>query len=261
MADNKVDVVVGAGSGMGAAVAAALARRRPLVLADRDGSAAQRTAAALGGEVQAVTCDITDARDLNSLSRLVPDLGSLVVTAGLSPTMAGGERILRVNLVGMANLLQALDHAVGTGTAAVCFASIAGHGPLPPDEVIAALDDPFAPDLPRRLRDAGAEPDEPGSAYGLSKLGVIRLVRRLASSWGRRGGRILSLSPGIVDTPMGRQELDQQPVMQPMIDLVGRMGRPEELASVAAFLVSEDASFMNGCDVLVDGGVVAATGF
>jgi len=245
---------------MGAAVAAAMAGRRPLVLADRDGSAAQQTAAALGGEVRSVSCDITDARDLAALSRLVPNLGSLVVTAGLSPSMAGGERILEVNLVGMANLLHSLDHAVGKGTAAVCFASIAGHGSVPPDEVAAVLDDPLAPDLPERLRTAGADPAEPGSAYGLSKLGVIRLVRRLASSWGRRGARILSLSPGIIDTPMGRQELNQQPVMQPMIDLVGRMGRPEELASVAAFLVSEKASFMNGCDVLVDGGFIAAAG-
>jgi NAD(P)-dependent dehydrogenase (short-subunit alcohol dehydrogenase family) len=244
---------------MGAAVAGAIAGRRPLVLADRDGASVERTAAALGGDVTWVPCDITDPADLAALAGRVPKLGSLVVTAGLSPAMAEGERIFEVNLIGMARLLQALDGAIGQGTAAVCFASIAGHGPVPPDAVVAALDDPLAPDLAGRLRAAGVDPADPGSAYALSKLGVIRLVRRLAMPFGRRGARILSLSPGIIDTPMGRQELDDKPMMQPMIDLVGRMGRPEELASVAAFLVSDGASFMNGCDVLVDGGFVAAT--
>jgi NAD(P)-dependent dehydrogenase (short-subunit alcohol dehydrogenase family) len=259
MAGDGVDVVVGAGSGMGEAVASVFAGRRPMVLVDRDGSALERTAARLDGEVRCLTCDITDGAAVAEVARAVPRLASLVVTAGLSPTMGTGERIFAVNLTGMASLLQALDGAVGEGTAAVCFASIAGHGPPPADEVAAVLDDPLAPDLAGRLRTVGVDPGDPGSAYGLSKLGVIRLVRRLAVPWGRRGARIVSLSPGIIDTPMGRQELEHQPMMQPMIDLVGRMGRAEEVAAVVAFLVSEGASFMNGCDVLVDGGFLAAS--
>ena len=260
LADAAVDVVVGAGSGMGAAVAAALVGRRRLVLADRDRAAAERVAADLDGDTECVSCDLTDPDDVGRLAGQVATLGSLVVTAGLSPTMGVGERIFAVNLTGMAQLLQALDGALGGETAAVCFASIAGHGPASSEAVAAAIDDPLAPDLPGRLCAAGVDPTDPSTAYALSKLGVIRLVRRLAPSWGQRGGRIVSLSPGIVDTPMGRQELEQQPVMQPMIDLVGRMGRADEVAAVARFLVSDEASFMNGCDVLVDGGFTALVG-
>lgn len=254
---QRVNVVVGAGSGMGAAVARRLHGGRPLLLADRDLAAATVVADELGRGTRAVACDITDQADCDALAAMVPALGALVVTAGLSPTMATGERIFDVNLVGPARLLAALDVAVGDGTAAVLFSSIASYGPITTPELAAVLDDPLAPDLPGRLLAAGMDPADPGSAYGMSKVGVRRLVQRTAPSWSPRGARILSISPGIIDTPMGAQELAQQPVMGTMIDLVGRQGRAEEVAAVAAFLVSPAASFMTGSDVLVDGGFVA----
>jgi NAD(P)-dependent dehydrogenase (short-subunit alcohol dehydrogenase family) len=70
-----------------------------------------------------------------------------------------------------------------------------------------------------------------------------------------------SLSPGLIDTPMGRQELAAQPVMQQMLAStpLGRMGTADELAAVAAFLVSDEASFLSGIDVLVDGGLQGAS--
>jgi len=256
----QVDVVVGAGSGMGAAVARALAGTGPLVLADRDGDRLGATAAASMRPVECITCDVTRADQCEALAARVPELGVLVVTAGLSPTMGTGEEIYAVNLVGLAALLDALEPTLVRGSVAVCFASIAGHGPPPPAEVGAVLDDPLAPDLAGRLRAVGVDASDPGSAYGLSKHGVIRMVRHRAGTWAARGARIVSLSPGIVDTPMGRRELGEQPAMQPMIDLVGRMGTAEEVATVAAFLASDAAAFVHGCDVLVDGGFTALAG-
>jgi NAD(P)-dependent dehydrogenase (short-subunit alcohol dehydrogenase family) len=263
-----VDVVVGAASGMGAAVAEALVRaaQRPIVLADRDvpalRSVVEATSSGTATEVRAVECDLTAPDTVADLAAGVPRLGSLIVTAGLSPTMADGERILAVNLVGMARLLDAFDPAVGEGSAVVCFASMAGHLVPPDANLDAALDEPLAPDLLDRLREAGVDPSEPGTAYGLSKRGVMRLVRRRSLAWGRRGGRINSISPGIIDTPMGRQELAQQPMMQPMIDAsaLGRAAAASEVASVAVFLCSTEASFVTGTDVLVDGGAMAAFG-
>jgi NAD(P)-dependent dehydrogenase (short-subunit alcohol dehydrogenase family) len=259
MSSDPVDVVVGAASGIGRAVASMLRGDRRLLIADRD-RAAQTVARELGGDTQWLACDITDPAAISRLRAHVQTLGSLITTAGVSPTMASGERIFEVNLVGIARLLLAFEPALVPGSAAVCFASIAGHAVVPDAQVLAALDAPLDDDLPGRLRRARVDPDDPGTAYGLSKLGVMRLVQRTAAAWAKRGARILSLSPGIIDTPMGRQELAQQPLMQGMVDVVGRMGTAEEVAAVTTFLVSDGASFMNGCDVLVDGGLLAMAG-
>ncbi len=85
-----------------------------------------------------------------------------------------------------------------------------------------------------------------------------RLVRKTAAAWGRRGARILSLSPGINDTPMNRADEAEHPIMQDIIknSPLGRRGSPEEVANVVSFLVSDAASYMTGSDVLVDGGMV-----
>ncbi|MFF7986092.1 SDR family oxidoreductase [Streptomyces sp. NPDC007901] len=77
---------------------------------------------------------------------------------------------------------------------------------------------------------------------------------------GAVGARVCSLAPGIIDTPQGRQEAAWQTSMKQLVDAtpLGRTGRPEEVADVVAFMLSDEASFLNGVDILVDGGVYAA---
>jgi NAD(P)-dependent dehydrogenase (short-subunit alcohol dehydrogenase family) len=89
---------------------------------------------------------------------------------------------------------------------------------------------------------------------------VLRLARRTGAAWGSRGVRVCSLSPGIVDTPMGRQESERTPFMADMIKMtpIARDGRADEIAAVVGFLCSDAASYMTACDVLVDGGFVGA---
>jgi NAD(P)-dependent dehydrogenase (short-subunit alcohol dehydrogenase family) len=88
---------------------------------------------------------------------------------------------------------------------------------------------------------------------------VIRLAKRRSGIWGESGARLLSLSPGVIDTPMGRLEDENEPAMAGMVadSALAREGRPEEIAAVVAFLTSDAASFLTGTDVLVDGGAVA----
>jgi NAD(P)-dependent dehydrogenase (short-subunit alcohol dehydrogenase family) len=182
--------------------------------------------------------------------------GALVHAAGISPTMADARRVLEVDLVGTQLLLDAFDDLVEPGSAAVCFASSAAYvlAPFVTPEMEELVRDPMAANF---LTDATAMvAADSGFAYALAKVGVIRAAARAAVRWGPRGGRVNSVSPGLIDTPMGRQELTRQPEMREMLSHtpLGRLGQPHELAEIAAFLVSDAATFVSGIDVLVDGG-------
>ena len=102
----------------------------------------------------------------------------------------------------------------------------------------------------------------PQGAYPISKRAVIALVAREATPFGARKARIMSIAPGLIDTGMGRAEFQAAAQTQTMLDRtpLGRLGVGDEIASVAVFLCSPEASFMSGCDVKVDGGVLAALG-
>jgi NAD(P)-dependent dehydrogenase (short-subunit alcohol dehydrogenase family) len=256
---TTTDVVIGAASGMGEAVARRLvARGNRLLLADRDVDGVERLAAELGAE--ALACDLTSAADVDAVAAATGALGALVLTAGLSPTMGPGRLIYDVDIVGPARVLSAFEPGAGEGSVAVLFASMAGH--LVPDDagIDAVLDRPLDPAFLDDLGAAGIPVDDPSFAYALGKRAVLRLVRREAKAWGLRGARLLSLSPGIIDTPMGRAENEAQPVMAEMVagSAIGRMIAPDEVAAVVEVLVSPVASALTGTDVLVDGGAVAA---
>jgi NAD(P)-dependent dehydrogenase (short-subunit alcohol dehydrogenase family) len=262
---SGITVVTGAARGIGAATARALAREgRRLLLCDLDGSALGEAARSLGVEAVPLAGDLTSARDRDALAIAVERAGGLAAlahVAGISGTMADARRILAVNLVATAQLLERLLPLAREGTAAVCVASQAGHmvgrGMTP--ETRAAIDEPLAPDFFARLEAAaGPVATAPAGAYALSKWAVQRLVVACAPAWGRRGARLVSVSPGIVDTGMGREELaahgDAMRAILAKTPIGQRMGRSEELAAVIAFLCSDAASFVSGVDWLVDGG-------
>jgi NAD(P)-dependent dehydrogenase (short-subunit alcohol dehydrogenase family) len=184
------------------------------------------------------------------------NLEALIVTAGVSGSQAPGRRILEVNLMGVERVVRAAEPKVRPGTVAILVASQSGYMVPNVPELFEVIDDPLAPDMMERLSQI-MDVDVPSSCYQLSKRGVHRMVRRHAKTWGLRGGRILSLSPGISDTPMGNEEIGKNPVMLKMIEAcpLGRPGTPEDIANVMEFLISPAASYMTGSDVLVDGGM------
>jgi NAD(P)-dependent dehydrogenase (short-subunit alcohol dehydrogenase family) len=236
-----MNVVIGGASGIGAATVPFLSGAT--IVADR-----------VGGDVR---CDLTDRASLEALAARVDRLDALVVTAGVSPVQADARTVLEVDLVGTARALDVFDPLVGEGTVVVCIASMAAHlgRDHVPADALALLDDPFAAGVVELT-------DNPGMAYVMAKLGVMRLVRRKALAWGPRGARCVSVSPGVIDTPMGAQEMASGSGAEDLMKLgaFARPGRPAELGSVIAFLCSPGASFITGTDILVDGGVVAALG-
>jgi NAD(P)-dependent dehydrogenase (short-subunit alcohol dehydrogenase family) len=252
------------------ACARRLARDGPVLLAEFDPARLERALASLsreGLQVEGIACDVSAATDVDALADAVRRRGAaraIVHTAGLSPMMASAERIYDVNLAGTARVTEALLPLTARGGACVCIASMAGYRGARESapELDAVLDTPLEGELLTRLAaiTPATRPEldasDPTTAYGLSKWGVQRLVRRMAHAWAVRGARIASLSPGIIDTPMGQFENERQPVMKQIAEKtpLGRMGRAEEIAAVAHFLCSDDASYVTGVDWLVDGG-------
>jgi NAD(P)-dependent dehydrogenase (short-subunit alcohol dehydrogenase family) len=186
----------------------------------------------------------------------VTDLKAMVVTAGVSGSQAPGRRILEVNLIGLERVVRAAEPLVQEGTVGILTASQSGYMVPDTPAMFAVIDDPLAPGMIDRLAQF-MDVDVPSLCYQLSKRGVHRMARRHAKTWGQKGGRILSVSPGISDTPMGREEIDGHPIMLEMINAcpMGRRGTPEDIANAIAFLTSDQASYMTGSDVLVDGGM------
>jgi NAD(P)-dependent dehydrogenase (short-subunit alcohol dehydrogenase family) len=262
---GRVSVVTGGSGGMGIASARLLIKQGAVIIADVKERELQTAAAELrraGGKVTAVPCDVSDPQSVAALARKAADAGqveALIHTAGLSPTMADWRRIMNVNLVGSALIEQAFAPLMAPGGAAVLIASMAGHTAPNGAAATAVLDRPLAPDLLGQLEKVIGAID-PGSAYGLSKQGVIQLCQRVTPAWAKRRARINSISPGLIDTNMGKQEFAHQEMMAVMLQKTpaGRWGSAEEIAEVAVFLCSPNASFVTGIDILVDGGMTNA---
>jgi NAD(P)-dependent dehydrogenase (short-subunit alcohol dehydrogenase family) len=166
-------------------------------------------------------------------------------------------------------LLDAFGTRVAAGGVEVCIASMAGHLGTFDADVDTMLDEPLVPDLADRLvAHLGAEPDS-GSTYRLAKRAVLRSCERAAVVWGQRGGRVVSISPGLIDTTMGRLELEHQPIKVWMAEHTpvggGRPGaesilpgRITDIVDAVEFCCSDRAAFVSGCDLRVDGGLTAA---
>lgn len=265
---SDVLVVVGVG-GMGQAIARRQGPGKTVLLADFNRETVELVATSMtrdGHNVHTLQVDVSSPDSVDRLARRAKELGTvgqLVHTAGLSPAQASAEAVLRVDLLGVALVLDAFGKIIAPGGAGVVVASMAGY-----------LFPAFTAEQERALARTPADelltlpyvsPDtvtDSALAYGLAKRANHIRVQAASTAWGLRGARVNSISPGCIATPMGHLELDS-PVGDGIRSMVatsatGRLGTPDEIAAAVAFLLGPDAAFITGVDLLVDGGVVAA---
>ena len=265
---HEVLTVLGVGR-MGQAIAHRLGAGKTVLLADNNEAALAAVAEALaagGHRVDSQRVDVSSPESVRKVAEHAASLGAVTQvahTAGLSPAQASAEAILAVDLLGTALVLQEFGEVIAAGGAGVVIASMAGHmfPPLTAEQERVLGHTPAAELLGLEFVSPHRN-SEPGIAYGIAKQANHIRVRAASAQWGRRGARINSISPGVISTKMGQQEL-ASPVgdgMRAMIaaSATGRLGTPDDTAAATAFLLGPDASFITGTDLLVDGGVIAA---
>jgi NAD(P)-dependent dehydrogenase (short-subunit alcohol dehydrogenase family) len=237
--NNRLALVTGAGQGIGAACAQALAETgAEVVCTDIDLGRARNTARAIGRQATARQLDVTDSEQLNAIARDLPPLDILVCNAGIVTNVPAEDmtdeqwdRVIEVNLGGVFRTCRAFGRRmleVGRG-------SIINIGSMSADIV----------NVP-----------QPQCHYNASKAGVHHLTRSLAVEWAKRGVRVNAVAPTYIETPL-LHGLESQPgLIERWIDLTpaGRMGRPDEIASIVQFLASDASSLMTGSIVSADAG-------
>jgi NAD(P)-dependent dehydrogenase (short-subunit alcohol dehydrogenase family) len=237
------------------------------VLADVNAAALKTAADALGNDGHQVVTrevDVTSRSSVAAVAEVADEAGrvtAVVHTAGLSPQQASAEAVLAVDLLGVALTIDEFGRVIEPGGAAVVIASMAGH--MQP-----ALDPAVEQQLATAPTDellgleACAKITDSRIAYPFAKRANQIRVAAAAGSWGERGARINSISPGVISTAMGQLELSSESgaLMRAMVENSGlrRLGTPEDIAAATEFLLGSSAAFITGTDLLVDGGVIAA---
>ena len=257
---RETAIITGAAGGMGAAIARGFAAEgRDLILCDLQAGPLDELAEELAGKgaVDVVAGDVTAA---DYPARIIAALrtrkiGALAHAAGVSPSMADGSRVFDINFTATMRLVEQLLPHMAPGGVATLIASNSGQiiaRPLFDKALKKVIKGGSSLILKLMLRNSRM-------AYPMSKRAVQLYAKAMSPAFGKVGARIVSLSPGIIDTSMGRLEQKAGPEMDKMIAVtpLGRMGEPNEIASVVAFLASPAASYITGTDILVDGGTVA----
>jgi len=268
---ENVIVVIGAGS-IGQAVARRVSAGKHVLLADlrRDSAeAAAKTLADAGFDVSTAEVDVSSRASVRGLVEKATGIGEivgLIHAAGVSPSQASPQTILKVDLYGTALVLEEFGNVIARGGAGVVIASQSGHRlPSLSAEQNKALATTPVDEL---LQLPMLQPDQVNDsllAYQISKRGNSLRVMAEAVRWGTRGARINTISPGIIITPLANDELrgPRGAGYRRMIEVsaAGRAGTPDEVGTVGALLMGPDGAFITGSDFLMDGGVTAAYWF
>lgn len=259
---KELIVITGGAGGIGTACAKVF-KKEHLIITDYSQELVNKAVEELknaGFNVSGIACDITDKKDVDKLKQFVSDNGSfkaLVHTAGVSGSMQDLKKIYAIDLVATEILIEAFYGLAGENSVAVLLSSMMGYVVPPNEKYDEALRNPQASgsfETVSQFIEGNSD-----TLYNFVKRGVHLLVQKHMNKWGEKGARIVSLSPGVIETPMGLKAAEEHPERMEMIKKatpLKRNGQPEDIADVVEFLISDKARFITGTDILVDGGVI-----
>lgn len=265
---KEVMILTGAGQ-IGMAIARRMGYGMKIVIGDKNKQNAEMIAKTMTDAGFDTISMVMDLGSRNSIKALITeaqkhgDIKMLVNAAGVSPSQAPIEAILKVDLYGTAVLLEEVGHVIAAGGVGVTISSQSGHR-MP---ALTAEQDALLAVTPTEelLKLEMLQPENISDtlhAYQIAKRCNEKRVMAQAVKWGMRGARVNSISPGIVVTPLAVDEFNG-----PRGDFyknmfakcpAGRPGTADEIANVAELLMSDRGAFITGADFLVDGGATAS---
>ena len=264
------DVILWTGAGqIGMAIARRIGSGKKIIIGDKNTANAEAIAkimAEAGFDVEWIECDISSRDsilDLIHKGQEYGEISALINAAGVSPSQAPIEAILKVDLYGTAVLLEEVGKVIKNGGAGVTISSQSGHRmkQLTPEEDRLLATTPTEELLSLEMLQP-AKIHDTLHAYQLAKRCNEKRVMFEACRWGERGARINSISPGIIVTPLALDEFNG-----PRGDFyknmfancpAGRPGTADEVANVAELIMNESGTFITGSDFMIDGGATAS---
>ena len=265
---NDVVLLTGAGQ-IGMAIARRIGHGKKIIIGDKNINNAQSISKIMkesGFDSEAYECDISSRDSIKNLIKNAQEHGEIayfINAAGVSPSQAPIEAILKVDLYGTAVLLEEVGKVIKKGGCGVTISSQSGHRM---EQLGAEIDEQLAMTPTEELLDLEIlQPEnikDTLHAYQLAKRCNVKRVMYESCRWGEKGARINSISPGIIVTPLALDEFNG-----PRGDFYknmfancpsGRPGTADEVASIAKLLMSDEGAFFSGSDILIDGGATAS---
>jgi NAD(P)-dependent dehydrogenase (short-subunit alcohol dehydrogenase family) len=265
---KKVCVITGGGSGMGLATAKILGKENYIIIVGRTRKKLENALLELkaeGIEAESFACDISDCASVDRLAEQAKKIGtisSVIHAAGMSPHMGEARTIMEANAIGTINMNEAFYNVMEEGFCIIDVSSMSAY--LTPKLIMpeksykySRIDkEVFMKKMMARVN-LFPKKVRAGVAYGISKHFVIWYAKTDAAKFGQKGIRIISVSPGSFETPLGELEKDEVGNLLKYC-AIKRLGKVEEIASLFAFCVSDKTGYLTGVDILCDGGCVAS---
>lgn len=265
---KNVCVITGGGSGMGLATARLMGKNHFIIICGRSVTKLENAVNELraeGVEVEAFACDVSDYNSVEKLANHAKERGSIAAVihaAGMSPHMGNAQQIMEVNALGTIHINNAFFKVMGEGACILDISSMSAY--LTPKMIMPvglykySVKDPelFMKKIMKRVNLFPKKVRE-GVSYGISKHFVIWFAKQDAARFGEKGVRVISVSPGNFETPMGELEKEEADAYTKYC-AIKRFGHVDEIASLFAYCVSPSAGYLTGVDILCDGGLVAS---